>query len=77
MGNLWPSALLKFTVARLFLEKGSLKSQKDWVFLKNVCHSRMMLLKAELKKVCCCLSTGCSCTSPVQLSVWSYTGEGR
>lgn len=32
MGNLWPSALLKFTVARLFLKKDSLKSQKGWVF---------------------------------------------
>lgn len=53
--NLWPSTLLKFTAARLSLKKDSLKSQKDWVFLKNMCGSRMMLLKAELKNVCCYL----------------------
>lgn len=54
MGNLWPSALLKFTVARLFLKKDSLKSRKGWVFfLKNICSSRVMLLKSDLEKVCC------------------------
>lgn len=54
MGNLWPSALLKFTVARLFLKKDSLKSQKGWgFFLKNICSSRVMLLKSDLEKVCC------------------------